>query len=383
MHISLLTPGITPYVTGGLQRHSFNLARSLAKLGVTVDLYHTDFKGEHDISKLAGMSIDEKKNINSICVPWKIGRMPGKYVQALKQFSEDSYSIYKTREPTEFIIAKSLTGWAFVGAKQSGAKLPPIGVNFHGYEMFQTRPTLRTRLESVMLKPPFSKTVKAADFVFSYGAKITDLLERRLQIPRSRIINLPGGTDPDLHVESPSDISTIRRFIFLGRYERRKGIEELNKAITSNKKWKNLAEFLFVGPIPAEKQLALTNITYTGPLSDQAQIQEYLHSSDVLLCPSHSEGMPNAIMEAMAAGLAIIATDVGAVRLLVSSENGVLLDSSSAASISAAIENVIQLPDTNLAHMKHASHSKIEKFFWPAIGEMTRDALSKAIQSGH
>ena len=48
-------------------------------------------------------------------------------------------------------------------------------------------------------------------------------------------------------------------------------------------------------------------------------------SCDILLCPSYSEGMPNVILEAMSRGLAIIATNVGAIRLLVSEDNGVLL----------------------------------------------------------
>jgi glycosyltransferase involved in cell wall biosynthesis len=43
------------------------------------------------------------------------------------------------------------------------------------------------------------------------------------------------------------------------------------------------------------------------------------------MCPSYSEGMPNVILEAMTRGLAIMATDVGAIRLLVSKNNGILL----------------------------------------------------------
>ena len=44
------------------------------------------------------------------------------------------------------------------------------------------------------------------------------------------------------------------------------------------------------------------------------------------MCPSYSEGMPNVIMEAMSRGLAIIATDVGAVSKLVDEENGWLIN---------------------------------------------------------
>jgi len=40
MKICLLTDGITPFVTGGMQRHSFNLCNELLKLGHEVNLVH-------------------------------------------------------------------------------------------------------------------------------------------------------------------------------------------------------------------------------------------------------------------------------------------------------------------------------------------------------
>ena len=41
MKIALITDGVTPYVMGGMQRHSALLAQNLAKLGVEVHLFHT------------------------------------------------------------------------------------------------------------------------------------------------------------------------------------------------------------------------------------------------------------------------------------------------------------------------------------------------------
>jgi hypothetical protein len=57
MRIALITPGISPYVMGGIQRHSFNLVRQLARLGVEVDLYHTDFGSAEGIGGLEGIAI--------------------------------------------------------------------------------------------------------------------------------------------------------------------------------------------------------------------------------------------------------------------------------------------------------------------------------------
>ena len=53
--------------------------------------------------------------------------------------------------------------------------------------------------------------------------------------------------------------------------------------------------------------------------------------------PSLSEGMPTVILEAMARGKAVIATDVGAVSELVSEENGVLIQAGSVEELSNAL----------------------------------------------
>ncbi|HIG21941.1 glycosyltransferase family 4 protein [Henriciella sp.] len=379
--IALLTPGIPPYVTGGMQRHSFNLAKHLAQLGVKVDLYHIMNSGDQTLDDLIGMTAKERRNITNLAIPWHAGRWPGHYIRSLKRFSRAAYDLYQTRPPVDFILAKSLTGWSFVAAKQQGAILPLIAVNFHGYEMFQPRPTLYTMIEAAMLRPAFQSHANSADYVVSYGGRVTDILSERMGIDQSRIIEIPGGTDPALYAAAPTPTLGKRKFVFLGRYERRKGIEELNASILRNPNWSERCEFRFIGAIPSHRRLNLPHVSYTGELRDPDKIQAYLKEADVLLCPSHAEGMPNVIMEGMAAGLAIMATDVGAVRLLVSEDNGIVLPLSSCEAISIAVENFLTMPDEALDHLKRTSHDRIRGFFWPAIAELTRATLSNLLTS--
>lgn len=379
--IALLTPGVTPYVTGGLQRHSFNLAKYLARKGVKVDLYHTRFSQGQDINQLEGLSHAEREQITSISIPWKADRFPGHYIRSLKRFSRMAYDIYDTRPAVDFIIGKSITAWTFVEAKRQGRKLPPIAVNFHGYEMFQHRPTIRTKMEAAMLRPDFRQHARGADFLLSYGGKITDIVETSLRLQRSRIIEIPGGTDPALIVPNVPPTSEKRRFVFLGRYERRKGIEELNAAITANPIWQQKCEFVFIGGISPDVRLNITHVSYLGEIRNVSEIQSHFSQSDILLCPSHSEGMPNVIMEGMAAGLAILATDVGAVSLLVSEKNGVVLPSPTAKGIGQAIEQFLSMPDETLDSMKHCSLAHIKNFGWPAIADQTCNLLSEVLNN--
>lgn len=377
--VSILTPGVTPFVTGGMQRHSLNMARELSKMGVLVDLYHTDLGSGRSIERLVGMTADEQKNITSLPISWQTDKLPGHYIRSLKKFSREALSLSLKRDPVDFVIAKSLTAWSFLHERPDGVTFPPIGVNFHGYEMFQPRPDIRTKLEAAMLRHPFLVTARAADYVFSYGGKITNIVRDKMKIPSAKIIEIPGGVDPGIRVTHPSPLQRRRRFVFLGRYERRKGIEELNQAILNSPEWDASAEFKFIGPIPKVKRLSLSNVEYLGELADPMAIQSELQCSDILLCPSHSEGMPNVIMEGMAAGLAVLATNVGAVKMLVSAENGLLLQRSTVETVGSGIDHLIKISEAELSDMKSKSHEKISNFFWPRIAKKTRRLLEQRI----
>ena len=81
------------------------------------------------------------------------------------------------------------------------------------------------------------------------------------------------------------------------------------------------------------------------------------------MCPSYSEGMPNVILEAMSRGLAIMATDVGAVRLLVSEDNGILLNNCNEILIRKAISKFILMDRKLILNMKENSIQIIKENF--------------------
>lgn len=372
MKIALTSPGIYPYVLGGIQRHSFNLARYLARVGVQVDLYHTDFAKARRIDDLQGMSDIEKNNITSISIPWpKSDRFPGHYVRSLKRFSQRIFDIYQQRSPADLIYGQSLTAWAFTQAKCQGQVLPPVVANLHGYEMFQTPANTKVFLANKLLKPAFRQQAINSDYVVSLGGKLTHLVKAKLNIPESKIVELNVGIDSSWITSAPLTVNQPLRFVFVGRYERRKGIEELHTVIEKNPDWHSYAKFHFIGPIPTSKRLNLPHVTYAGKISDEAVLKKILRSSDVLICPSYSEGMPTVILEAMASGLAVLATDVGAVRLMVGAENGELLSTVSLPTLRKAINQLIELDPAKLLTMKKASLKRVQDFRWEKIASKT------------
>jgi glycosyltransferase involved in cell wall biosynthesis len=378
MNIAILTDGISPYVLGGMQKHSFNLTKYFALNGLKVTLVHFN-QSDYDIEKLELFTEEEKLNIESIIIPFpNSSKILGHYLRSSYTYSVNIYNTLKERlKEFDFIIAKGFTAWKLLEEKSKGIHCPPIGVNFHGYEMYQQQTGLKSKFSALMLKKAVQPILDKADYVFSYGGKITELLQTEAKVAKPKIIEIPGGIERSWLNPKQIRLNQPRRFVFIGRYERRKGIEELHRALEQLPD--NLDfEFTFIGPIPKDKQLKDKRLKYLGTIRDTEKIKNILREQDVLVCPSHSEGMPNVILEAMASGLAIIATDVGAVQLLVDKNNGFLLENNNMSSLKKALSSCIHHDITSL---KEASLSKVKNFIWDSIIEQHINLISHVINN--
>jgi glycosyltransferase involved in cell wall biosynthesis len=382
--IALLTDGIAPYVTGGMQRHSANLTKFLTLNGAKVTLFHCvlsnhDIPTEEEVNTaiLGKDAIVKVNRIVTLSFPVS-GKLPGQYIRNSYRYSEQLFTLIKDSvDQYDVIMVKGFCGWKLLEEKYKGWLCPPVLVNFHGYEMYQSPPNLKGKMIAFLLRNYVQPILNKADFVLSYGGKITTLLQDRAHVPKSKIISIPGGVDASWITPNKS-LHQPLRFIFIGRYERRKGIEELGEVIQSL--GENVqAQFTFVGPIPNDKQLTLNNVDYLGEIREADRIKKVLSEHDVLLCPSYAEGMPNVILEAMACGLAIIATDVGAVNTMVGSDNGWLLPAPTVDYIDNAIQYCIQHPE-KVMRCKENSAIKIAQFKWDEIGKRTLENLKKVIE---
>ena len=257
-------------------------------------------------------------------------------------------------------------------------KCAPVGLKFHGYEMFQSAPDTGSKMQRWLLRSPVKWNTQKADYVFSYGGKITAIIES-LGVKREKIFEIPTGIDSTWIKTAPQkQQSETRNFLFIGRYERRKGIEELNEVL---KKLIPQRDFNFhlVGPIPPTKRIRSNKIFYHGPITESQKLQSIIDTCQVLVTPSHSEGMPNVIMEGMARGLAIIATDVGAVSMLVNESNGWLIEAQNISHLTSAINAAIDLPVDDLKQMQFSSLEKVKEFTWESVAEKVEQAIRQIL----
>lgn len=365
MKIALLTDGVWPHVIGGMQKHSYFLCKYLAKYEVHVLLILTSPRPLDKSEILEDFSADERKFIDPVWIEWpRVYKFPGHYIYESYLYSKKIFQRLGGFPDVDFIIAKGLTAWYFLNNRF--IESPPIGINIHGYEFLQYNTDWRMRLKSLILGKPLTIQNKKADYVFSYGGKITDYIVR-LGIEREKIIEIPGAIDRDWMSHCLEPNVEKRRLLFVGRYERRKGVEELTAVINTLLSTYDF-HFSFVGPIPEQYQIDHPNLTYHGVVRNKSELKELLRKNDVLVCPSYAEGMPNVVLEAMANSCSVIATDVGAVSLAVNNSNGWLIPPADIQALRSAIVGALTITEEALIQKKELSFRHIERnFLWDDV----------------
>ena len=371
MKLLFITDGIFPFTFGGMQKHSFLFAEYLAKKGVEIELHHIEEPNSNQTHKF---SIEAIKNIKLVGHTFpKPLKFPGHYVVASYLYAKKVYrSIQNDLSHYDFIYTKGFAGWELLRRRNQLENCPKVGVKFHGMNMFLPTVGIKQKLEQFLLRPPTKQILKKADVVFSYGGKVTTTIEK-VGITRKKIVEIPTGISEDWLTDDINQTGEKKKFIFIGRYDIVKGIRELNNVLKTKK---GDFEFHFVGPFQKEHQINKPHIFYYGQINDSKTIKMLLDEMDVLVLPSYSEGMPNVILEAMARGCAILATDVGAVEVIVDIKNGKLLHNSSEQEITKGLDFFTGLPPKTVDQMKEVSiYRAKECFCWDGIAVQTINRL--------
>ncbi|MFV1977182.1 MAG: glycosyltransferase family 4 protein [Candidatus Scalindua sp.] len=121
------------------------------------------------------------------------------------------------------------------------------------------------------------------------------------------------------------------RILTIGSLIERKGIDQIIKAVASIKD-KIPANLTIIGMGPEKKKLEKLaknfnmqdKVKFVGEIMPK-NVLKYLSNADMFILASHSEGRPNVILEAMASGLPVIATDIEGSNELVSHKKTGLL----------------------------------------------------------
>jgi glycosyltransferase involved in cell wall biosynthesis len=197
-------------------------------------------------------------------------------------------------------------------------------------------------------------------------ALLEDLRSRGFAAERTRLVLNAVDTDP---FEECRRGRTTRaagaplRILFVGRLCRPKGVFELLEAF-QRAVLPEGSRLRFAGEGPERQDLEAR--TAGHPHAAQVQfvgavpvITPQLEWGDVLVLPSYSEGIPRVIMEAFAAGVPVIGTDIAGVRQLVEpGVTGSLVPVADAPALAASLERLAADPQA-ACRMAVAAHARI------------------------
>ena len=170
---------------------------------------------------------------------------------------------------------------------------------------------------------------------------------RRAGVEDERITSIPNGVeipDADLRQEEPAQGPT--RLVYVGRLHPQKGVDVLLDAVSLLTERDIPVSVRLVGDGPerpaleeeaSRRDLAGT-VEFVGAVEDADQ---ELRRADVFVLPSRTEGMSNALLEAMARGMAVVATSVsGSSTLVEDGRTGLLVPPEDAEALALAIERL-------------------------------------------
>ena len=228
--------------------------------------------------------------------------------------------------------------------------------------------------------------LRRAAAVIALSGQQAGFLESHYGVHRDRITIIPNGVNPSFFpppagTDEPISEPRVARMLFVGRLDAQKNVPRLIDAMTHVSSELELA-IVGDGELRDEiagqiDRLGLTGIRLVGAQRGPELVKWY-RWADVFILPSDKEGMPLVLLEAMAAGLAIIATDAPGIREIV---DGVgLLAALNPESLGAAIERVAADPDL-LSNLSTRSSTRGIDFQWNAgVTELERLYDSVAIR---
>lgn len=213
-------------------------------------------------------------------------------------------------------------------------KRKPLIVTFHGSDAL-IEPN-RNALYRLLQR----RVVSHSSRIIAVSNQIRNYLVNELGASISKIEIIPCGVDTDKFRARPKhDIRDrlnikrdMRMVIFIGRLTHAKGVHYLREA---SRELSNV-DFYFLGNGPLRWNAP--NCHFLSVL-DHDRVPEWINAADILVLPSHSEGTPAVVLEALASETPVICSAVGACpELILNGKTGLLIPTGSVHALTYAIK---------------------------------------------
>ncbi len=240
---------------------------------------------------------------------------------------------------------------AAYSAARAVKPLPPCVVFSHGlearawiaqrerYRVQDRRPSVKSRISvpsTVLSQAHFA--LRRAAHVIVLNSDDENYLVEKVRVPPTRVSRVDNGAPP-FGLPQPlrkTDVSALR-LLFFGTWVDRKGTPELVEAVTALEELQVDFTLTVAGLGLQQREAARVALRFPPRVRRRVEIRSRVAKSelasllaahDILIAASWFEGMPLAVLESAAAGLALILTDISGHRQIIEAADEALRDRS-------------------------------------------------------
>lgn len=399
--------GIPPSGTKGASIHLRAITRALIEAGVDVQLLSPldGPDGDHPVHRLLPPGCPPAKQTVKLLKRWMRGcGLNDALARELRPLLYNAWAPEKALEamadsPPDAILERlSLLG--HVGLDLADALNVPLIVEVNALLTEEAR-AYRSLQLSDLAETIERRVLDRADALIAVSSPIADRLAARGVKPE-RIHVVPNGVDVAAYARSPdgeacrSALGFDDAFVigFVGSLKPWHGVDVLLRAAAGLRQTDASVRVLVVGAgpelaslRPLADELGLGDkVTFTGAV-DHHRIPEMLSAMDVAVAPFHDvEGFyfsPIKLFEYMAAGLCVIASNLGQIAEVVTDGvNGLLCAPGDEHALQTAVQRVRQAPEVRRRLGEAAAETVRRKYTWAHAARAVSTIIESAIEGG-
>jgi glycosyltransferase involved in cell wall biosynthesis len=340
--------------TGGMEAVVDQLSNELSKLGHEVTVFTSNYNWQHDYE-------------DSIHGQLKIIRLHGKKIAGLVMIPGLLYALLKS---PKFEIYHVHVSQAFIPETvliAARIKNKPIILHFH----LDVAPSGRFGfLYAAYKKYIFPHTLRSANKIIVFTNQQAEQVAKKYKVNKKNISVIPNAVEPQFFLNKPRKLRKRLSILYVGRLSVQKNIQQILNALVGHS---DAFELNILGSgelrqkLESQKnELNLLNVHFRGYVEGK-NLVDFYKKSDIFVLTSIREGMPLVLLEAMAAGLPIVANDVIGIREVVKqNKNGLLVEYNNSNQLTGTL---LALSKNKLLYKKMSDNSRkmARKHSWPIV----------------
>lgn len=259
----------------------------------------------------------------------------------------------------------------------------PYVVKVHGSD-------LNVKADQFLLRPQIQRALHGAQGVVAVSQALADKAIA-LGADPARVHVLYNGVEPNLF--QPGSLSAARAklalpqdervVLYVGNLKDTKGCLDLLEAFPRVLHTHPDANLIFIGTGPSRDALlqraavlgCQNRVRLIGAVEHHA-LGDWFRAADLLCLPSHNEGVPNVVLEAMACGTPVVATRVGGIPEVLPEHAGILVNAHDRIGLEGALIDALGKPWHTDQIAQHAT-----RFRWDENIQQLSDILEAAAKS--